>query len=208
MNMKILITGASRGIGAACAKKFAESGNSEIFLVSRNKEALNKLKADIDKDKTGSDIHVLSTDLEKEENIRELMAEIKKKTKRLDIILNNAGNLVNKDFARVSLKEINRIFSVNYTAPAIIIKEGLPLLKEAIKPHVVNISSMGGFQGSEKFPGLSHYSASKAALAVLTECLAVEFRDEISFNSLAIGSVQTEMLEEAFPGYKAPLQPD
>jgi NAD(P)-dependent dehydrogenase (short-subunit alcohol dehydrogenase family) len=72
--------------------------------------------------------------------------------------------------------------------------------------HILNISSMGGFQGSVKFPGLSYYSASKAALACLSECLALEF-DElgIKVNCLALGSVQTEMLEEAFPGYKAPI---
>jgi NAD(P)-dependent dehydrogenase (short-subunit alcohol dehydrogenase family) len=72
--------------------------------------------------------------------------------------------------------------------------------------HIVNIASMGGFQGSSKYPGLSCYSASKAALACLTECLAGEFTESgIKVNCLALGSVQTEMLEEAFPGYKAPV---
>jgi len=72
--------------------------------------------------------------------------------------------------------------------------------------HIVNISSMGGFQGSAKYAGLSYYSASKAALACLTECLANEFKEYgISMNCLALGSVQTEMFEEAFPGYKAPV---
>jgi NAD(P)-dependent dehydrogenase (short-subunit alcohol dehydrogenase family) len=72
--------------------------------------------------------------------------------------------------------------------------------------HIVNISSMGGFQGSAKYKGLSYYSASKAALACLTECLATEFTEfGISVNCLALGAVQTEMLDEAFPGYKAPV---
>ncbi len=74
--------------------------------------------------------------------------------------------------------------------------------------HVVNVTSMAGYQGSSKFNGLSYYSASKAALGSLTECLAEELKDEsIKVNALAIGAVQTEMLEEAFPGFKAPLQP-
>ena len=72
--------------------------------------------------------------------------------------------------------------------------------------HIVNIGSMGGFQGSMKFPGLSAYSASKAALHTLTECLAQEFAEQgIKVNCLAIGSAQTEMLEEAFPGYQSPV---
>ena len=65
---------------------------------------------------------------------------------------------------------------------------------------------MGGFQGSVKFPGLSFYSASKAALACISECLAVELKEfEITVNCLALGSVQTEMLENAFTGYTAPV---
>jgi NAD(P)-dependent dehydrogenase (short-subunit alcohol dehydrogenase family) len=70
--------------------------------------------------------------------------------------------------------------------------------------HIVNISSMGGYQGTSKYPGLSYYSASKAALAILSECLAVEFRElGIKVNCLALGSVQTEMFSEAFPGHRA-----
>ena len=66
---------------------------------------------------------------------------------------------------------------------------------------------MGGFQGSSKFPGLSAYSASKAALANLTECLAEELKEKnICANCLALGAVQTEMLETAFPGYVAPVK--
>jgi NAD(P)-dependent dehydrogenase (short-subunit alcohol dehydrogenase family) len=68
---------------------------------------------------------------------------------------------------------------------------------------------MGGVQGTVKFPGLSAYSSSKAALAGLTECLAIEFQDkDIAVNCLALGAVQTEMLQEAFPGFKAPVSPD
>jgi len=75
--------------------------------------------------------------------------------------------------------------------------------------HVVTISSMGGVQGSMKFPGLSAYSSSKAAVITLTELLAEEYKETgPSFNVLALGAVQTEMLEEAFPGYKAPTTPE
>ncbi len=206
--MNILITGASRGLGAATARKFASLPGSELFLVSRNKKSLNQLKKSIIKDYPEAKISVFGVDLEMENNIKDFISEIRKKTDHLDAIINNAGQLINKKFSETGSEEIRKIFAVNYTAPALIIRECTDLLKKAGKAHIVNISSMGGFQGSVKFPGLSHYSSSKAAIAALTECLAVEFEGEISVNCLAIGSVQTEMLEEAFPGYKAPLQPE
>ena len=82
----------------------------------------------------------------------------------------------------------------------------LLVLAAAGKAHVVIIGSMGGLQGSKKFPGLSAYSAAKGALAILTECLAEEWKQVgISVNCLCLGAVNTEMLDEAFPGYKAPV---
>ena len=96
------------------------------------------------------------------------------------------------------------MMEVNFFATATIIRTLLPLMKTGA--HIINISSMGGFQGSAKYRGLSLYSASKAALAILTECLAEELKEVgVKVNCLALGSVQTEMLEEAFPGYKAPV---
>ena len=75
--------------------------------------------------------------------------------------------------------------------------------------HVVNISSIGGLANTSKFPGLSAYSSSKGALNILTEMLAEEYKEtSIKFNTLALGAVQTEMLEEAFPGYNAPISPN
>jgi len=100
-------------------------------------------------------------------------------------------------------------FEINVFAPITLIQTLLPLLQKGKQPHVVNIGSMGGFQGSTKFKGLSAYSSSKAALACYTECLAEELRDShISFNCLALGTVQTDMLNQAFPGYKANLSPE
>lgn len=87
------------------------------------------------------------------------------------------------------------------------VRDLLPFFNPAA--HIVNMSSMGGVQGSAKFPGLSLYSASKGAVGILTECLAEELKEEgVSVNALAIGAVQTEMLSQAFPDYKAPLSAD
>jgi len=135
----------------------------------------------------------------------QLAGLIKQHFNHIDILINNAGTLVNKPFESITTDEINRLFTVNYIAPALLIKYLLPLLRVS-QAHIVNITSMGGFQGSVKFKGLSHYSASKAALAVLTECLAEEYKKEgLVFNALALGAVQTEMLAEAFPNFKAPV---
>jgi NAD(P)-dependent dehydrogenase (short-subunit alcohol dehydrogenase family) len=124
----------------------------------------------------------------------------------VDIVINNAGFLVNKPFVEQSEEDWQKQFDVNVFSPAKLIRFLYPWLLLSGNAHIVNITSMGGFQGSSKFPGLSAYSASKAALGTLTECLAVEFSGKgISVNALALGAVQTEMLSQAFPGYEAPI---
>ena len=101
-----------------------------------------------------------------------------------------------------SLEDVSQMFQSNFLGHVQMIQHIVPLMKES--GHIVNISSMGGFQGSSKFPGLSAYSASKGALAILTECLAEELKDKnIKVNCLALGSSQTEMFEAAFPGVQA-----
>jgi NAD(P)-dependent dehydrogenase (short-subunit alcohol dehydrogenase family) len=117
--------------------------------------------------------------------------------------------LINKPFSEINRKDIEEQMRVNFEAPLLLVQALLPFLKRKKgKSHVVNIGSMGGYQGSEKFPGLSVYSASKGGLAILTECLATEFAsDNIAFNCLALGSADTEMLRKAFPKYKSPISP-
>lgn len=112
--------------------------------------------------------------------------------------------MVNKPFSELSLEDFKQSYDVNVFGVFSLTQAVLPFFKKS--SHVVNISSMGGVQGSAKFPGLAAYSSSKGALITLTELLAEEFKQTgPSFNVLALGAVQTEMLEEAFPGYKAPL---
>ena len=101
---------------------------------------------------------------------------------------------------------MQKVYEVNVFAPAMLIKVLLPLIEKSTEAHIVNISSMGGVQGSSKFIGLSAYSSSKGALITLTECLATELAHKnIKVNCLALGSVNTEMLATAFPGYEAPV---
>ena len=204
--MNVLITGASRGIGYQLAQLF-DSHDHRVVAVSRDAARLEELKKASRVNNSSSKLLTYQFDLMDLPRIPgELVGYISKEFSKLDILVNNAGYLVRGGFENISDAEAERILKVNFMAPARLIACCIDLLNKADKPHVINIGSMGGFQGSPKFPGLSMYSAAKAALACLTECLAEEYKDtSISFNCLALGASQTEMLAEAFPGYKAPV---
>ncbi len=205
--MNIVITGASKGIGYELVKIFANNRNHTIIALARNKILLEKLKNECNTQNLKGNVLILPFDLENPYHVKdELKNEINRHIQSIDILINNAGYLVNKLFEDITIDEMQRSFNINTISHAVLIQDLIPLLKESRKAHVVNISSMGGFQGTSKFPGLSIYSSSKAAIASLTECLAEEYKNQgIKFNALAPGAVSTEMLNDAFPGFKAPL---
>lgn len=201
----IFITGASKGIGFETALELAKDPNNRVIAVSRNYERLLHLKETAGKSHS-NEIRIVPFDLTEEANfpkLDEALAGIKK----IDVLINNAGLLVNKPFEELTLADWRRMFEVNVFGVVGLIQYLLPRLRQSPTAHIVNIGSMGGFQGSSKFPGLSGYSAAKAALANLTECLAAELgKDNIKSNCLCLGAVNTEMLATAFPGYEAPLR--
>jgi short-subunit dehydrogenase len=203
--MNVVVTGASKGIGFHIVQSLAKAGVLKIIGISRNYKQLCQLK-EICSQLSMAEFIPMSYDFQQiSEAEPKLAGMIKQHFNHIDILINNAGTLVNKPFENITNDEVTRMFNVNYIAPALLMKYLLPLL-HAGQAHVLNITSMGGFQGSVKFKGLSHYSASKAALAVLTECLAEEYKKEgVVFNALALGAVQTDMLAEAFPNFKAPV---
>tara|TARA_R110001632_G_scaffold60800_6_gene147148 strand:+ start:32 stop:586 length:555 start_codon:yes stop_codon:yes gene_type:complete len=122
----------------------------------------------------------------------------------VDVLINNAGALLNKPFAETTVADFEAVYKVNVFGVSELTRTVLPFMKKG--GHVVTVSSMGGIQGSMKFPGLAAYSSSKGAVITWSELLAEEYKEQgIAFNVLALGAVQTEMLEEAFPGYQAPL---
>lgn len=204
--MNIIVAGAGRGIGFEVVKKFALSGDHRIIALSRNTGKLEILAGEAAHLNPGAKVHPLSFDLEKDDLRNDFRDLVKRHFDRVDVLIYNAGHLVNKKFKDLRDEDFDRSFDVNVKGAFRIIRELVPLF--GTNAHILTISSMGGFQGSAKFPGLSLYSASKGALAVLTECLAEEFRDiQVKCNCLSLGAVQTEMLSAAFPGYQAPLEP-
>ncbi len=202
--MNIVITGASRGIGFELVKQFARDDNNEIIVISRNIKDLHTLQGVCKNINEHTKVQAIKYDITSGEIEDELIPEILKFISKVNILVNNAGILINKPFFEISSSDFDKTFNVNLKAPFELIKSLFPYFSK--KAHIVNIGSMGGYQGSMKFPGLSIYSASKGALAILTEALAEELKEsDISINCLALGAADTEMLRKAFPNYKPPL---
>ena len=201
--MNIVITGASSGIGRETAIRLAENPENHIFAIARNKKSLTTLSGGAE----NKNITIVPMDISSgRSSLSELKNRLEREAGSVDVLINNAGHLVNKPFEEHTEEDIAATVTVNFTSAAMLVSELLPLMVRG--SHVVNIGSMGGFQGSLKFPGLSWYSATKGAMAVLTECLAAEYASRgISFNCLCPGAVQTEMFQKAFPGFSAPVSP-
>lgn len=188
-----MITGASRGIGLALVHWFAKHNHS-VWAISRNIAPIEKLNL--------PHVHAVSLDLTDEHAVIKWSKTVS--LNRVDVLINNAGKLINKPFSQTSQSDFEAVYKVNVFGLANLTRVLLPkLLPES---HVVNISSMGGINGTSKFPGLAAYSSSKGAVSILTELLAEEFKESgPAVNALALGAVQTEMLSEAFPGLEVPM---
>ncbi len=190
----IIITGTSRGIGFELVHLFANQGHN-VLALSRNAQPVNNLHFD--------NISSMAFDLCNPDDYKKVEDFIKNEWKHVDILINNAGTLLNKPFAETTMQDFEKVYKTNVFGVAEMSRIVIPYMKN--NGHVVTISSMGGIQGSVKFPGLAAYSSSKGAVITLTELLAEEYKETgTSFNVLALGAVQTEMLKEAFPDYKAP----
>ena len=188
----VIITGTSRGIGHELALKFAAAGHRVLALSRHIPQTLLG----------NQNITCLSVDLANDEDLSKI-SDFLAEWKRIDIIIHNAGAFLSKPFAETTTEDFLQAYQVNVFAVAALTRIALPYLSNS---HVVAISSMGGVQGSTKFPGLAAYSSSKGAVITLMELLAEEYKDRaITFNALALGSVQTEMLAAAFPGLQAPV---
>lgn len=196
MTKQIVVVGASRGIGNAIVHLLAKDSGNSILALSRN-----KLKMD-ESFKELANVTTAKIDLSKND-VRSQCDQIFKTVQKIDLLINNAGLLVNKPFLDLNREDLESCYNVNVLGVIETTQAALPKMSDA---HIVNISSIGGFQGSVKFPGLTAYSTSKAAVCSFTELFAEEYKDSsIKMNCLCLGAAQTEMLEEAFPGYEAPV---
>ena len=190
----IIITGTSRGIGYELALQFANAGYQVLAISRKTPQIL------IDHE----NITCLAIDISDDNQLQQVSDFLSKTWQKVDVLIHNAGSLLHKNFTEITTQEFQNIYKVNVFAVAELSKICIPFMEKG--SHVVTISSMGGIQGSIKFAGLSAYSSSKGAVITLSELLAEEYKESgISFNVLALGAVNTEMLKEAFPGYEAPL---
>ena len=191
----ILVTGTSSGIGNQICIQAADM-NFRVISVSRNIEPLKDLGG----------IESFKLDITDKDSVEEFVTNLKNRKIKIDILINNAGYLVSELFGETTYDSFKKTFDVNVFGLAEITRSLIPIINK--DGHVINISSIGGVNGSKKFPGLSAYSSSKAAVIALTEVLAEEYQDGPSFNVLALGAVQTKMLKEAFPDYNADTKPE
>lgn len=191
----IVIVGASRGIGLALVDLMSKDQSNQIIALARNEQRMK------DQFSSAQNVSCYAFDLNK--NVKEQCSTIFQNIDKIDILINNAGVLVNKPFTDITSEDFTTSYQVNVIGVMQTVQE---LVSKMTTAHIVNISSVGGFQGSVKFPGLTAYSTSKAALCSFTELFAEEYKEsKIKMNCLCLGAVQTEMLEEAFPGYEAPV---
>lgn len=194
-NKHIIITGTSRGIGLELALKFANEGHQVLAISRKTSKILIE----------NPNVTCLPIDVSIIEELQQVEKFVKNSWQnKVDVVIHNAGSLVNKPFEQITYADFEQVYKVNVFAVAELTRICIPYLPKG--SHVVTISSMGGVQGSSKFPGLAAYSSSKGAVITLSELLAEEYKEQqIAFNVLALGAVNTEMLQEAFPGYEAPL---
>ncbi len=204
--MNIIVTGAGKGIGYETVKILCKHKQNHILALSRKMNDLKELINDCRKQTPEAKITPYEFDLNQFDFYPFIAQRMEVLLHRIDIIIHNAGRLVNKPFIKTEQGDFDDIFNVNVKAPYFFTQALLPLMNKG--GHIVMVSSLGGVQGTRKFPGLSAYSASKGALTVLSECLAGELADqEIYVNCLALGGSQTKMFEKAFPGVKAGQSP-
>lgn len=195
--MNIIITGCSKGIGLELVKLLAV--NHKVYAISRDVSLLNEMKQ---QNQYAENLFPISADITQ---IKQQFFDSLIDSLGIDVLINNAGFLANKPFIELSKEDYREMMDVNFYGVINMIQLSIAKLSNA-KGQIVNIGSIGGVQGSSKFPGLSIYSSSKGAISILTECLAVELDQyDIKINCLALGAVQTDMLNKAFPGFKAEI---
>ncbi|HLG78195.1 MAG TPA: SDR family NAD(P)-dependent oxidoreductase [Ktedonobacteraceae bacterium] len=201
----VIITGAGRGVGRAAAQLFAGAG-ARVVLFSRTRSELDECAALI----TSSGGHALpiSGDVADEEQVRSLFQRVHEVYGRVDVLINSAGIVAVRPFVDMDIETWDRVIAVNLRGTFLCCHEAFRIMAAQRQGVIINISSLSGVKGVEKFPGLSAYNVSKAGVAGLTEILAVEGKaHNIRVCAVSPGAVDTEMLRQAAPHLKAGMTP-
>jgi NAD(P)-dependent dehydrogenase (short-subunit alcohol dehydrogenase family) len=200
-----IITGGARGIGAATAELFLEEG-AKVAIASRTLSELSATEKKL-KEKFGQDkIIAVATDVSKEQDVLRLFDITEKNFGTLSILINNAAIFIGKKIVELTVKDWDEVMAVNLRGSFLCAREAFKRMKSG--GSIVNISSLAGVRGTEKFPEFSAYTTSKFGVVGLTEGFAVEGKPlKIRVNCVAPGAVDTEMLHKAAPGLKTETKP-
>src|SRR6266568_1210753 len=201
-----IITGAGRGIGRATARRFAHEG-AQVVLFSRTSSHLDEVASEIIRE--GGRVLSVVGDVSREEDVRALFEKVMDTYGRVDILVNCAGIVAVRPFVEMDVATWDAVLGVNLRGTFLCCLEAFRIMAAQKQGVIVNISSLSGVKGVEKFPGLSAYNVSKAGVAGLTEILAVEGKpNNIRVCAVSPGAVDTEMLKQAAPHLKAGMTPD
>jgi NAD(P)-dependent dehydrogenase (short-subunit alcohol dehydrogenase family) len=199
-----VVTGASRGIGAATAKVIAAAG-AHVVLAARDREAL----ADVAKRirDTGGEATTAPTDVSKVEDVERLFAAAEG-IGHLAALVCAAGVLTSAPFAETTSEIWDETLGVNLTGSFLCCRAAFTAMRPAGEGRIVNVASLSGVYATEKFPGLTAYNVSKYGVVGLTEAIAVEGRQHgISAICVSPGAVETQMLRQANPELRPGLTP-
>ncbi|HRD65079.1 MAG TPA: SDR family NAD(P)-dependent oxidoreductase [Candidatus Competibacter sp.] len=203
-NQIALITGGGRGIGAATAEALARKG-AHVIVASRTEAELTATVARLRA--AGLDASARVLDVADDAAVDAAFDRIAAEFGRLDMLVNNAAIIASGTFAEMTMADWDRLMAVNLRGAVLCARRAFRLMRER-GGSIVNVSSLGGVPGTEKFPGYAAYTVSKFALTGLTEALAVEGKDcNIRVNGVAPGAVDTDMLRKAAPHLRTRTTP-
>ncbi|MGH2509524.1 MAG: SDR family NAD(P)-dependent oxidoreductase [Ktedonobacteraceae bacterium] len=202
-NKVTIITGAGRGIGQATALRFAQAG-ARVALFGRTQETLEETAR-----QANGTVLVVQGDVTREDDVHALFQHVLAIHGRVDILINCAGVVAVKPFHEMDIATWDHVLNVNLRGTFLCCRQAFSAMARQGGGVILNISSLSGVKGVEKFPGLSAYNVSKAGVASLTEILAVEGKPlHIRVAAVSPGAVDTEMLHQAAPHLKAGMTPD
>lgn len=199
----VVVTGASSGIGRAAAEAFARAG-ALVAIFARSAETLNEIAKSY-----GEKMLAVSGDVSDAVAVDRLFAESEKRFGDCDVLVNSAGMIDPKRMVDTSPEEWDRMFAVNVRGIFLASRRALPAMIARRAGAIVNVASISGVVGPQKFPGFVSYCASKGAVISMTEALAVEVEEfGVRVNCVSPGSVDTKMWSEASGGAPAAMTPE